>query len=376
MKILVLSSHTPSLMWFRLDMMLEFIHCGCDVVAIGNEDEEIWGEQFKCFGIRYRQAFIQRNGTNPLNDLKTIKSLRRIIKSERPNKIFAYNAKTVIYGNVAAHKERVEIYSLVAGLGSVFMGKGFKNKLVQHILKTEYRKTLKYSDKVFFQNKDDVGVFLKNKMVKHNQVVMLRGSGVNLDKFTIQKFPEIFGFLYIGRLIKDKGITEYLEACKIVKAKCSNVRCLLVGPFDTNPSALKEKELQPYINNGIIEYFGEQKDIRPYLAQCNVFVLPSYREGTPKTVLEAMASYKAIITSDAPGCRETVIDGINGYLVPVKNPLVLAEKMIYLYERQELVKSMAQAGRQIAEELFDVKKVNDVIILAMGLKGGVINESL
>lgn len=368
MKIMVLSSHTPSLLWFRLDMMLEFKQRGCDVVAVGNEDEAKWTEQFKGNGIIYRQAFIQRNGTNPFSDLKTLGSLRKIIREEKPDKIFAYNAKTVIYGGMAARKEKVDTYSLIAGLGSVFMGRGFKSQIVQSILKYEYRKSLKYSCAVFFQNCDDVSIFVQRKMVKEQQVVMLHGSGVNLDKFKVQPLPNDFGFLFVGRLIRDKGIFEYLEACKIFKAKYKNVRCLLVGPFDSNPTALSKEELQPYIDNGIVEYFGEQKDVRPYLAQCNVFILPSYREGTPKTVLEAMASYKAIITCDAPGCRETVIDGENGFLVPVKNQDMLAEKMIYLYENQDSIEKMALRGRQMVEELFDVKKVNNVIVSTMKIK--------
>jgi len=338
------------------------------VVAVGNEDECKWNEQFNLVGIRYRQAFIQRNGTNPLKDLKTLKSLRKILADEKPNKIFAYNAKTVIYGGIAAHKEKIPIYSLIAGLGSVFMGKGFKNKLIQKVLSIGYSKSLRNCENVFFQNKDDVKTFIEKKMVRENQIVMLHGSGVNLEKFTVQKLPDIFGFLYIGRLIRDKGIFEYLEACKIVKKQHPEVRCLLVGPFDSNPSALKIEELQPYIDDKIIEYFGEQKDVRPYLAQCNVFVLPSYREGTPKTVLEAMASYKAIITTDAPGCRETVIDGENGYLVPIKNSVELAKRMIELYENPELISKMATCGRRMAEQLFDVKKINDVIVSTMKLR--------
>ena len=143
---MVLSSHTPSLLWFRLDMMLAFKNSGCDVVAVGNESSEKWAEEFDSYGIKYKQASIERNGTNPFKDLKTIKSLRKIIQEEKPNKIFAYNAKTVIYGCIAAHKEKVDIYSLIAGLGSVFMGSGVKNTLIQSVLKIEY----KNGKKVFF----------------------------------------------------------------------------------------------------------------------------------------------------------------------------------------------------------------------------------
>lgn len=365
MKIMVMSSHTPSLMWFRIDMMLDFKKLGHDVIAVGNESEEQWQEQFKNLGIKYRQAFIQRNGTNPIKDLKTLKSLRAIIREERPDKIFTYNAKTVIYGGIAAKKEKVETYSLIAGLGSIFMGHGLKNKIIQRILCAEYKKSLKHSAKVFFQNKDDVQTFIDKHLVKKEQVVMLNGSGVNLQKFTVQPLPKTFGFLFIGRLIKDKGVFEYLEACKIVKEQHPEVRCLLVGPFDSNPSSLKPEDLKSYIDSGIIEYFGEQSDVRPYLAQCSVFVLPSYREGIPKTVLEAMASYKAIITTDTPGCRETVIDGENGFLIPIKDSSQLSNKMNYLYKNPYVVSKMAGYGRKMVENVFDVNKVNKIIFQTM-----------
>lgn len=368
MKILVLSSHTPSLFWFRLDMMLSFVKCGCEVVAVGNEPEQEWEIQFANNGIKYRSIYIQRNGINPLKDLKTLKGIKCIIKEERPDKIFAYNAKTIIYGGLAAHKYKIETYSLIAGLGSVFMGESLKNKMIKLILSSEYRKSLKYSKNVFFQNNDDVKAFLDKKIVRPEQIVMLHGSGVNLEKFSVQKMPNSFGFLFIGRLIRDKGVLEYLEACKILKEKYPNVRCLLVGPFDSNPSALKESELKPYLEKHVIEYFGEQKDVRTYLAQCNVFVLPSYREGTPKAVLEAMACGKAVITTDAPGCKETVVDGKNGFLVKVKNVENLVEKMIALYNNIELVNKMAICGRRMAEDIFDVNKVNDVIVSTMRIK--------
>ena len=151
----------------------------------------------------------------------------------------------------------------------------------------------------------------------------------------------------------------------MVRKRHPEVRCLLVGPFDSNPSALKPDEIQPYIDDGSVEYFGEQADVRPYLAQCNVFVLPSYREGTPKSVLEAMSCGKAIITTDAPGCRETVMEGKNGFLVPVKDDKSIAEKMLFLYQNPDLCEQMGNAGRQIAEQRFDVRLVNQIILRTM-----------
>lgn len=368
MKIAVLSSHTPSLFWFRMDMMLGFKALGHEVVAIGNEPTDKWADKFEENGIKYIAADISRNGTNPLKDLKTLKSLKAILKEEKPDKLFTYQAKTVIYGGIAANKLGItEVYPLIAGIGSVFLSSDIKSRIIRFILKTEYRFAMRKSPKIFFQNNDDVKVFYDNKIIKQEKAIILNGSGVNLEKFTEQQLPDGATFLCISRLIKDKGVYEYLKAARVVKGKYPSAKFLLVGPYDSNPSALKPEELQPYVDDGIIEYFGEQSDVRPYLNMCNVFVLPSYREGTPKTVLEAMATGRAIITTDATGCRETVTDGKNGYLVPIKNVDALACAMIDLIENPDKIPKMAQKGLQMVKEKFDVniinKKINDTMNL-------------
>lgn len=368
MKIVVLSSHTPSLFWFRIDMMLRFQTYGYEVVAIGNEPEIIWKDKFLEKGIRYVQANIQRNSTNPLNDISTFLSLKKVLFEEKPDKIFAFQAKTVIYGALAAHCVGIkEVYSLIAGLGSVFLKKGFKSKILQYVLKMEYRLALKFAQKVFFQNSDDIDFFVSNKIIKKEKAVMINGSGVNLRRFNALPLPEKPSFLCISRLIRDKGVVEYLEASRTVKDKYPDIRFLLVGPYDTNPSAITAEELKEYIDDGVIEYFGEQSDVKPYIEQCSIFVLPSYREGTPKTVLEAMACGRAIITTDAPGCRETVLDGENGFLVPVKDITALCEKMIELLNSPQTVKTMGEKGRKLVEEKYDVDLVNKVICDTMNL---------
>lgn len=369
MKILVLSSHTPSLFWFRMDMMKDFIDLGYKVVAVGNESKEKWDEKFLKEGIVYRQVDIERNGTNPVKDLKTLRELKKIIREELPDKIFAYQAKTVIYGGIAVkNRKNIEFYPLIAGIGSAFLAKNLKGKIIKKILVAEYKIALRKASAVFFQNSDDVREFIDNGIIKKKKLIILNGSGVNLEKFTPQKLPSKIAFLCISRLIRDKGIIEYLEAARIVKAKYNDVRFLLVGPFDSNPSALREKDLKDYIEDGTIEYFGEQTDVRPYFAQSSVFVLPSYREGTPKTVLEAMACCKAIITTDAPGCRETVENEVNGFLVPIKDIKAIVEKMIYFINHSEQIEIMALEGRRLVEKKFDVKKVNQTIIQTMRLE--------
>lgn len=368
MKIAVLSSHTTSLFWFRLDMMKAFIDNGHSVIAVGPEPESEWKEKFQKYSIEYKQIVVERNGMNPIKDLKTLKDLYKFLKKEKPQKIFTYQAKTVVYGSIAARLNGIkEVYPLIAGLGSIFRGHGVKNKLIKTIMKIEYWIAAKCSRKVFFQNHDDKNEFLHNGIILDSKAVIINGSGVNLSKFKPVPHPEKPAFLFIGRLIKDKGIVEYLEACNKIKVKYPDVRCMLVGPYDSNPSALTKEELEPYIKKGVIEYFGEQKDVSTYIAQCSTFILPSYHEGTPKTVLEAMAMGRAIITSDAPGCRETVTDGVNGYLVKIKDIKGLTNKMEILINNANLNSQFGEKSAIIAKEKYDAKIVNQSIMQVMGL---------
>ncbi|NHN34323.1 glycosyltransferase family 4 protein [Paenibacillus agricola] len=368
MKIAVLSSHTTSLFWFRMDMMKDFIKQGHTVIALGPEPEVDWKRKFNEYNIDYRQLCVDRNGINPLKDLRTISALHNFMKKENPDKIFTYQAKTVVYGSIAAKINGIsEVYPLIAGLGSIFRGAGFKNKIIKAIMKIEYRAACKFSKKVFFQNHDDKNEFIQKGLIKEDKTIIINGSGVNLEIFKPVPLPQETVFLFIGRLIKDKGIIEYLEACKEVKGKHPNVRCLLVGPYDSNPTALKKEELRPYIESGIIEYFGEQSDIRPFIALCSTYVLPSYHEGTPKTILEAMAMGRSIITSDAPGCRETVKDGLNGFLVKVKDIQELAIKMEYFVSNPDASRTMGAESANIAREKYDVKIVNKNIMRIMGI---------
>lgn len=369
MKVAVLSSFTPSLFWFRIDMMKSFLNAGYEVLAVGDGAESEWSVRFRELGIRYRQIPVQRNGTNPLCDLKTFRAIYQLLKAEKPDKIFSYQAKTVIYGGIASSLLGIrEVYPLIAGVGSVFLGDGLKKKIVRNILIAEYKLGLRNASRIFFQNPDDLAVFASYGILPESKAVMLHGSGVNIKKFIPTALPEQVSFLCISRLIRDKGVCEYLDAARKIHQLHPQVRCVLVGPYDTNPSAIRPEDLQPYIDDGSVEYVGEQKDVYPYLRACTAFVLPSYHEGTPKTVLEAMASGRPTITTDAPGCRETVTDGLNGYLVPVKDMDAIVNAMEKIIANPEKTRQMAQNARQIAEEKFDVNKVNLEIRQTMGIQ--------
>lgn len=368
MLIAVLSSFTPSLFWFRADMMRSFREAGWDVLAVGDGAEGEWASQFAELGIRYRAIPVRRNGLNPVQDLVTLRALYRLLKEEKPDRIFAYQAKTVIYGGIAAGLCGIrEFYPLIAGVGSVFLGDSPGQKLLRGILAAEYRLGMGRARKVFFQNRDDLKIFVDHGIVQESRAVMLRGSGVNIEVFRPAPLPEQPGFLCISRLIRDKGVREYLDAARKLRILRPEVSCVLVGPYDTNPSALRPEELQPYLEDGSVTYVGEQKDVRPWLKACTAYVLPSYHEGTPKTVLEAMACGRPAITTDAPGCRETVTDGVNGYLVPVKDADAIVEAMERILDEPETTKRMASEARRICEERYDVRKVNHTILMTMGI---------
>ncbi|HBT63286.1 MAG TPA: glycosyltransferase family 1 protein, partial [Ruminococcaceae bacterium] len=359
----------PSLFWFRMDMMIDFIRSGYEVYALGNDNEDVWKQQFTKHNIIYKQIKFHRNGLNPISDFISTIHLISLIKDIKPDKIFIYQAKTIIYGSIAAKVAGVyDVYSLVAGLGSIFRGNGFKNSVIRALLKVQYKIACCFNKAVFFQNDDDRREFVNNRIIAKNKTIIINGSGVNLEKFKPTALPDTPAFLFIGRLIKDKGIIEYLEACKRIKEEYPQTRCLLVGPFDSNPTSLKPADLDQYIANHIVEYYGEQNDVRPFISQCSVFVLPSYYEGTPKTVLESMAMARAIITTDAPGCRETVINGVNGFLVNIKNIEDLVDKMKFCIINRDITKKMGEESLRIAIEKYDVTKVNHQIQKTMNIK--------
>ena len=367
-KVMVVSTAAESLINIRGDMMAEMLNRGHRVIGVAPESADLWAEEFQGLGFGYISVPLARTGINPLKDIRTLMSLYRLFNREKPDIIFTYQAKSVSYGCIAGKLAGVsEIYGMLAGLGSVFQLTGAKGSLIRTILCTQYKVALSFCRKVFFQNQDDAGEFVKRKMIQPDKVVMTNGSGVNLQRFFSQPMPENSVFLFVGRLLRDKGLVEYMDAAQKVKEKYPEARFWILGSMETNPMALKLEELEPYLEEGSVEYLGSTRDVRPFLRDCFAFVLPSYREGTPRSTLEAMATGRPIITTDAPGCRETVEEGVNGLLVPVKNSDALAEKMIWLLEHRDEAQRMGKESLRICRERFDVNQVNQVIISTMGL---------
>lgn len=369
MKVMFITAATFTIPWFREDMLRDFAGRVDDVVVLGNETDEKWIPYFEELGVRYRTYPVSRNGLNPISDLKTYRALKRIIDEEHPNKVLTNFVKANVYGCIAAHNLGIkDIYVMMGGLGSVFHGDDRKSRLARLFVTTEYRASLKHAKKVFFQNDEDSKLLCDLGAVKSGQVVRICGSGVNTEHFKQEPLPEQMSFVFIGRLVRGKGVLDYLDAARIVKRGYPDVRFDLVGPYDTNPSGLKPEDIEPYIEDGTVVYHGEQKDVRPYLKNASCFVLPSYYgEGTPKSALEALAAGRPLIVADAVGCREVVRDGENGFLVQPQDPVAIARSMICLIKEPGLVERMGKAGRNMAEEIFDVRRVNETICETMGV---------
>jgi glycosyltransferase involved in cell wall biosynthesis len=252
---------------------------------------------------------------------------------------------------------------MVEGLGYAFSGKGFKRRVVSAIAMRLYRTALRGNERIFFLNTDDVRLFQEENIIAgQEQAVMLNGIGVDLDRFSVKDFPEKISFLMIARLLRDKGVFEYVDAARMIKRRYPNVTFRLAGGFDENPSAISKHQLTAWVEENVIEYLGELADVRPAIAASTVYVLPSYREGRPVTVMEAMAMGRPVITTDVPGCRETVRHGENGLLVPARDAQSLAKEMEYFIQHPENVKIMGCSSRTIAERDYDVNKTNKKVL--------------
>jgi glycosyltransferase involved in cell wall biosynthesis len=326
--------------------------------------------KFLAKGLVVHKVTMQRAGMNPIADLHTMWQLLQLIKIIRPEAVLANMIKPVIYGMMASSMAGVpHRFALISGLGYAFTGGNNQRGLLRRLAQWLYTLSLSGAHKIFFQNSDDLNLFHQLGILKPNApACVVNGSGVNVDYYGYTPIPKDTPcFLMTARFLVDKGIREYAAAAKLVKAQYPKARFTLVGWIDENPSAITQVELDTWIAEGTIDYMGRLADVRPAIAQCSVFVLPSYREGTPRSVLEAMSMGRAVITTDAPGCRETVRNEDNGLLVPVGSVDELVKAMLKFVENGELVQRFGQRSREIAEEKYDVHKVNQVMLNEMGI---------
>lgn len=310
----------------------------------------------------------RRAGKNPLADLWLLWQLFKLMRKIKPEVVLGYTIKPVIYGTIAAWLARVpRRFALITGLGFAFTNDREGGLL--SLIRKMYAFALRRADKVFFQNPDDCALFRKLGIVESSlPTVIVNGSGVDIERFALVPLPgEQVHFLMVCRLLGDKGVREYAEAARRIRAAYPKVRFWLAGWIDENPDSITQAELDDWVAEDVIEYIGKLDDVRQAIASCAVYVLPSYREGTPRTVLEAMSMGRPIITTDAPGCRETVVNELNGFLVPVKSIDALVTAMAEFLLDPLLASRMGLESRKIAESKYDVRKVNEIMIREMGL---------
>ena len=378
MKFLMISSFLPSALNFRGKLLEAISLLGYEVHIMAPELNQFPDEHQKLIALGYQvhEIPMQRTGTNPVADLKLLKHLYRHIRQIQPDVVLSYTIKPVIYGTLAAWLAKVpQRFALITGLGYAFQNvESGQRSIFQKMVHGLYAQALKHANKVFFQNPDDLKLFQDIHLLAADKpTVVVNGSGVNVQDFKVMPLPKNdagvvkASFLLIARLLGDKGIREYAETARIIKQDYPEAEFHLVGWIDDNPSAITQAELDRWIADQRLQFWGRLSDVRPAIAASSIYVLPSYREGTPRTVLEAMAMGRAVITTDAPGCRETVNHGVNGYLVAVKSVDELVQSMRYFIEDPKLIDYMGQRSREIALNKYDVHQVNRHMLTEMGM---------
>lgn len=372
MKILVVASYAFSLVNFRGELLSEMIAAGHQVIACAPEDDRDVAATLGRMGVRYRRLPMRRAAISVLADLATLTALIRLLWAERPDIVLAYTQKPIIYSGLASRLVgRGRFFAMVSGLGYVFTeGQSWTRTVLRPLVSRLYRSAVRRAEALFVFNGDDHHELLQRGIVDtRHRVVQVPGSGVDLDRFPHLPVPE--GppvFLMIARLLRDKGPHDFVEAAKRVRARYPDARFELLGPLDPNPAAVSAAELRRWCEERVIDYLGETRDVRPHLARAHVFVLPTaYREGLPRTILEAMATGRPIVTTLSPGCRETVTPGENGYLVPMRDVSSLTEALMRFADDPGLASRMGQRSREAAEMRFGVDRVNATLLATMGL---------
>lgn len=351
MKIVISINTSWNIYNFRSGLIRFLQQEGHTVVAVAPMDEYA-SKLEQELGCKHYSVVMDNKGTNPIKDLQLYYAYKKVYREIDPDVILQYTIKPNIYGTMAANAMKIPVINNVSGLGTIFIN---PHTLASKAGRWLYKRAFRFPRKVFFQNEDDRSIFVQNKLVKENMTDVLPGSGVDLKKFsfTPAQKKEKTVFLMIARVLYDKGVMEYGEATKDIVVQFPEAECWLLGAHDKSAGSLSTSDVEQITENGII-YLGSTDNVMEKIQQCDCVVLPSYREGTSKTLLEALSVGRPIITSDVPGCRETVINGENGFLCNVKSAESLAEgmkKFLVLNEESRL--AMGVKGRALAEEKFD-----------------------
>lgn len=351
MKIVLCTNTSWNIFNFRLNLARALKEAGYEVILVAPYDKysETLKEEFE-----YYDIYMNNKGTNPKEDIKTLLEFYKLYKEIQPDVVLNYTIKPNIYGNIVCKWLKIKTINNISGLGTVFITKNLVTKIVKFL----YKYALASSSKIFFQNKDDRDLFIDHKLVHGDKCEILPGSGIDTNEFspiTYVKENEQFVFLLIARMLWDKGVGEYVDAAKIVKERFPNVEFQLLGSLDAvNNSAISKKQMSTWSDEGYINYLGTTDKVKEFIAKADCVVLPSYREGTPRTLLESASMAKPLIATNVPGCKDVVDDGINGYLCEVKNSEDLARKMEMLLQLSDEEKiKMGKLGREKIKATYD-----------------------
>ena len=357
--ILLSGSHGPSLLRFRGKMIEAMVASGHRVHASAPDIDDQLAQAIRALGAVPHCVALARTGLGPIADLQYFRGIRRLLRDTGADLSLSYTIKPNIWASLAARSLGVRSASMVTGVGYAFIeSRSLRQKLVQLVARLLYRAATNANELVIFQNPDDRDDFIDaGCLADPGKARMINGSGVDLNYYAPAPLPEQPVFLMAARLLGNKGIREYADAAVGILTRRSDARFLLAGYIDEGPDGIDPAELQRWIGGGI-EYLGALDDVRPAISSASLFVLPSYREGTPRSVLEAMAMGRPIITTDVPGCRETVIDGVNGLLVPARDAKALAEAMERMIERPQLRREMGDQSLRLCRLKYDVDRVN------------------
>ena len=373
MKLIIVASTPESIIPFRGKLILGFRNLGIKVhicAPFTEEHKNIVQELRDNYSVETHTTDLGKASMNMLSDFRYLIRLIKIIKAVKPDLMLCYTMKPVVYGSIAGWIAKVpERVSMITGLGFLFSNShGVLKQGVQFIGKVLLSFSLRKNNKIFFQNIDDKKLFYQKKITGKNQLTFVtNGSGVDLKFYNVRPLPCEPSFLLIARMINDKGIREYVEAIREVKKSYPSIRFSMVGGLEENIDGIHFKDIQSWVAEGLIDYKGKLSDVRPEIEECSIYVLPSYREGTPRSVLEAMSMGRAIITTDVPGCRDTVIDGVTGLLVRPKDSSDLAEAMIRLIQDNKLTVEMGRNSREYAEKKYSDESVVSEILSQLDL---------
>lgn len=355
-KILLLCVTSQNVVTFRTRLIKTLQEKDFAVSIIAFDDE--YKEEIGKLNVNFYCIKEENRGVNPLKILSLKGKYKKLIKKINPDIVFTFMLKPNTFGVLAAKEVGIKnIYSMVEGVGDVFVNNGLKWQIIRFVVCKLYKKAFKLSKKVFFLNNDDKAEFIERKLVQERQGEVIHGIGVDLERFAFKPVKNDRTFLMVARMLETKGVYEYCKCARFVKQKYPDAVFNYLGVEGT----VKLSDIQEYIDDGSIKYLGTTKDVRPHLENCLVLLLPSYREGMPMSIMEAEAVGRVIITTNNVGCRETVIDGHNGFLVAQKDYEAMAEKCIWAIENFEQAKEMGRKAREFAEENFDSEKINQYI---------------